>query len=114
MPLQEFDYSNILEGRVFFRQVGMCDLNINLEWGDEGNITDLTIPLTGIDGVSGVNYFGGGKYFSNAEYFGVEPGIGTPVSKGFSAIGKGTSVFVQYQVDTVNPFEVDYIEVPSG
>ena len=113
LALQEFDYSTMLDGRVFYRRKGECELNISLEWGDEKNTTGVSIMLKGPTGASNVNYFGGGKYFGDGDYFGEGDTVGNPVSKGFSAIGKGSSVFVEFEIDTVNEFEIDYIETPE-
>ncbi|MGI9316751.1 MAG: phage head spike fiber domain-containing protein [bacterium] len=116
MPLQEFDYENFLEGRVFYRRRGECELSLTFEWGDEKNTTNLVIPLRGKIGASNMNYFGGGLtpiYFGGGEYFGEGDPVGNPVSGGFSAIGKGSSVFATLQVDTVETFEIDYIETPE-
>ena len=112
MPLQEFNYNQILEGRVFYRRKGECELSITFEWGDEKNTTDLIIPIKGRTGAPETNYFGGGIYFGDGEYFGEGEPVGNPVSGGFSAIGKGTSVFADFQIDTVSEFEIDYIETP--
>ena len=115
MPLQEFDYENFLEGRVFYRRQGECELSITFEWGDEKNTTNLLIPLKGRTGATNKNYFGGGAtpiYFGDGEYFGEGDVVGNPVSGGFSAIGKGTSVFATFQLETVEEFEIDYIETP--
>ncbi|MGI9317948.1 MAG: hypothetical protein ACR2QW_11490 [bacterium] len=112
IPLQEFNYENFLEGRVFYRREGACELSITLEWGDEGSTTNLVVPIKGRSGASNVNYFGGGKYFGGGDYFGEGDPVGNPYSRGFSAIGKGSSVFVEFQIDTVNEFEIDYIETP--
>ena len=115
MPLQEFNYENFLEARVFYRRQGECELSITLEWGDENSTTNLIVPLKGRTGASNKNYWGGGpapKYWGDGDYFGEGDPVGNPVSRGFSAIGKGSSVFVEYQIDTVNEFEIDYIETP--
>lgn len=115
MALQEFDYERFLQGRVFYRREGECELSITFQWGDEGSTTNLIVPIKGRTGASVVNYFGGGsspKYFGDGDYFGEGDPVGNPVSRGFSAIGKGSSVFVEYQIDTVNTFEIDYIESP--
>jgi len=113
MPLQDFDYENFLEGRVYYRRQGECELSITFEWGDENATTNLLVPIKGRSGASNVNYFGGGKYFGGGEYFGEGDPVGNPVSRGFSAIGKGSSVFAEFQIDTVNEFEIDYIESPD-
>ena len=112
LPLQEFSYEDFLQARVFYRRRGECELSITFEWGDEGNTTNLLITLKGRTGASNVNYFGGGKYFGGGDYFGEGDPIGNPVSRGFSAIGKGTSVFATLSIDTINEYEIDYIETP--
>jgi hypothetical protein len=116
MPLQEFGYEEFIKGRVFYRRLGECELSLTFEWGDEKNTTNLIVPLKGRTGASVVNYFGGGAspiYFGDGEYFGEGDPVGNPVSGGFSAIGKGSSVFVTLSIDTINQFEIDYIESPK-
>jgi len=114
LPLQGASYQQFLEGRVFYRRKGECDLNISFEWGDEKNTTGITIPLKGFSGVDNTNYWNSGLYWRNAEYWseGLSGG-GIPATQGFSAIGKGSSVFVELQIDTVNEFEIDLIETPG-
>ncbi len=112
MPLQPFDYNTLLNGRVYYRREGECDLNMQFDWGDERSTTDLTVTLKGTTGDAGRNFFGAGKYFADGEYFSEGfQGAGNPVSKGFSAMGKGTTVFVTLEVETSEYFEIDYIEV---
>ena len=112
LPLQPASYNSFLEGRVSYRRKGECDLNISLEWGDERNTTSLTVPSKGSPATG--NYFGGDVYFSGDFYFNEGTAQGIPATQGFSAIGKGSSVFVTLQTETVNTFEVDYIETPDG
>jgi hypothetical protein len=115
LPLQEFNYNQFIEGRVFYRRQGECDLSITLEWGDEQSTTNLIIPIKGRTTASIVNYFGGGSapiYFGDGEYFGEGDPVGNPVSRAFSAIGKGSSVFATLSIETVNEYEIDYIETP--
>ncbi len=113
LPLQPADYQNILAGRVFYRRLGACDLNMTFEWGDERNTTNLTVPLKGIDASAVTrNYYTGGRYYSDSRYYGEgAAGDGNPVSKGFSAIGKGSSVFATLGITTSENFEIDFIEV---
>ena len=115
-PLQEFSYEDFLAGRVFYRRQGECELSMTFEWGDEGSRSDLVVPIKGRTGASNVNYFGGGpspKYFGDGDYFGEGDPVGNPYSRGFSAVGKGTSVFATLSIDTVNEFAIDYIESPD-
>jgi len=113
LALQDFNYDQILAGRVYYRRSLECELSVTLEWGDENATTSLLIPIKGRVGASNINYFGGGKYFGDGDYFGEGDPVGNPVSKGFSAVGKGSSVFAEFQIDTVGNFEIDYIEVPD-
>ncbi len=110
-PLQDFTYDQILAGSVFYRRLGECDLNMQFDWGDERNETDLTVRLKGTTGLTG-NFYGGEQYYAGDFYYseGIGGG-GNPVSKSFSAIGQGSSVFVTLNVNTVERFEVDYLEV---
>ena len=111
LPLQEFNYNTVLSGRVFYRRYGSCELNILFDWGDERNRTGVIIPLKGGDDAEG-SYFGGGVYFGGDFYF--NEGLNSdrnPVSGGFSAIGKGSSVFATFEVTTSSQFEIDYVEV---
>jgi len=112
LPLQEFDYSNKpIEGRVYYRRNGECELNIDMDWGDERNTTDISMILKGSVGVAG-NYYGGEVYYGGVFYYNEGAGgDGNPVSRGFSAIGRGTSVFVTLSLETSEYFEVDYIDV---
>ena len=113
MPLQDFNYDRFLEGRVFYRRIAAVDLGIIFNWGDEKNETGLILALKAPTAVNNLNnYYAGGFYYANTEYYseGVIS-LGNPVSKGFSAMGKGTSVFVTLEVTSSNYFEVDYIEV---
>ncbi len=111
-PLQESNYSSILQGRVFYRRHGACDLGLQFDWGDENSTTNAVINLKGSTGGSDALYFGGENYFGDTIYFG--QGLisgGTPVSQGFSVIGKGTSVFVTISITTTEYFEVDYLQI---
>ena len=120
MPLQDFNYDRFLEGRVFYRRIAAVDLGIILNWGDEKNETGLIIPLKAPTAVSSANnyygpiqeYYGSSVTYPNPIYYGEGiVNIGNPVSKGFSAMGKGTSVFVTLEITSSNYFEIDYIEV---
>ena len=111
-PLLPFDYKTDLRGRVFYRRLGACSLNLTFDWGDEKSVTDLTIDLKGITGTPDGNYYNAAVYYGGTFYYNEGPSeFSNPVSKGFSAIGKGSSVFVTMDVTTVEDFEVDYIEV---
>lgn len=109
MPLLDFDYSSVLSGRVFYRKIKQVDLNITFEWGDEASSTAVIIPLKAREGTSVVNYFSDSKYFNNTEYFNEFDADGIPASQGFSAIGKGSTVFITMSVTSDNMFEVDFI-----
>ena len=109
LPLQNFDYSEILEGRVFHRRKGECQLNMIFEWGDEKSETSLTVPLKG--DVS-ANSYGGDIYYGGNSYYNEGASAGNPVSRGFSATGQGSSVFVTLSITTKNEFEIDFIQVP--
>lgn len=103
-------YENVVGGRVFYRRQGQVDLNMEFEWGDEKNTTDLTVPLKGVAAVAAAgNYYSAGRYYSDGQYYGEGAAAGSPVSQGFSAIGKGTSVFVTLGITTVEEFEIDFI-----
>lgn len=112
LPLHEFDYSTFFAGRIGYRRLGQCDLNMGFSWGDERNETSLTVTLKGITGVSPQNYYGGAKYYNGGNYYseGIVGG-GNPVTKGFSAIGKGTSVFVTLGITTNERYEIDFLSV---
>lgn len=111
LPLQPTDLEEMLNGRVYYRRNGQCELTINLEWGDERYDSDIALTLKGSTDDLG-NYFGGDVYFGGDFYFneGVA-GSGAPVSKGFSTVGHGSSVFATFEVSTVNEFEIDFVAV---
>ena len=116
LPLQEFSYSNMLQGRVFYRKIAECTLKVEFLWGDESNTTEVQMTLKSpTTGAVNNNYFGGiyyGEPSPDQQYFG--EGVitaRTPVSKGFSAIGKGSSVSVTLSITTSENYEIDYIEV---
>jgi hypothetical protein len=113
LPLQDANYRNIIAGRIFYRRRGQCQLNMNFEWGDEKNTTDLTVILKGINSALVTqNFYNAGVYYAGGSYYseGGTGSTGNPVSKGFSAVGKGTSVFVTLGIETTEEFEIDYIE----
>ena len=111
LPLQGFTYDEILKGRIFYRRKGQCDLNISFEWGDERTTTDLLISLKGTVGKSG-NFYGGEQYYGG-DFFYNEGlgGAGAPVSKGFSAVGQGSSVFATLDITTSETFEIDFLQI---
>jgi len=111
LALQDVNYKSLIKGRVFYRRKGTCELSIDYEWGDERSLSGNVVPLKASSSDTG-SYFGGGVYFGGNFYFGgAGASDGTPVSQGFSAVGKGTSVFVTLTVNTSEDFAIDYIEV---
>ncbi len=113
LPLQVINDNDMVEGRVYYRRKGECQLNMTFEWGDARSQTDLTIVLKGSLEVAG-NYYGGAYYYGGDFYYNEGlSGSGNPVSRGFSATGKGSSVFATLSVTTSEEFEVDFLEVPT-
>ena len=111
LPLQGFNYDAVLSGRVYYRRLTECSLNIVLEWGDEQSETDISIPLRGVDaGDLGAFYAASSFYAGDSYYAQGISGGGAPSSKGFSAAGQGSSVFATLEVTSSGPFEIDYIE----
>ena len=112
IAIQEFNYDNVLTGRVYYRRQAECQLNMLLEWGDEQYTSDLTLQLKGT--TPGGNYYGGDVYYGGTFYYSEgQSGTFTPVSKGFSALGQGSNLFATLQVTSSDAFEIDYIEVPG-
>ena len=117
MPLQPFSYDQFLEGRVFYRRIAECTLTMTFQWGDERNETSVAVVLKAPASIVGDNnYYSRQKYYDNTQTSPVYYGAGVkslknPVSKGFSAMGKGSSVFVTLEVRTSENFEIDYLEV---
>lgn len=111
LPLQGFKYDEILKGRIFYRRKGICNLNLSFEWGDERTTTDLIIALKGTVGQQG-NFYGGEQYYGGDFYYNEGlGGAGTPVSKGFSVVGQGSSVFATLDITTNETFEIDFFQL---
>jgi len=113
LPLQEYSYNMALLGRVFYRKLQECELNIAFEWGDEKNTTDVSMILRGADVAVG-NYYNDAAYYNTVDTFYYSEGIGgagIPSSKSFSVMGKGSNVFVTLEVISSENFEIDYVEV---
>ncbi len=103
--------SDILSGRVTYRRVGECDIDLEFDWADEYNVSSATITLKGPPTSDDPPYFGGDSYFGEDIYFNEGFAFANKISsRGFSPTGKGPGFFLTTSLDTNVRFQVDHIE----
>lgn len=99
-------------GRVEYRKIAACSLEMNFEWADDYAVNRCLVPLEG-PGASGPGgYFGGPGYFGGLFYFnaGFQLALKTS-SKGFSPIGRGPGFYVSLTVSSNQTFDITKISV---
>lgn len=103
--------SNIAIGSIQYRRQYEVTAGLSITWGEDYGIDSAAVVLKGNSGTDGA-YFGGANYFGGAVYFnqGVQFGD-IPSKRSFSHTGMGTTFTSTISIDTVNPFQVDYLEL---
>ena len=100
-----------VSGRVHYRRVGVCDLDMVFEWSDEYSTTMCRVPLKGPIVSMGADFWGGDLYWGGEDYWN-EGGVSEQrvSSAGFSAVGKGPSFFVTLKIISTVSFLVNKVE----
>ncbi len=96
--------TDTISGRVEYRRVSAVILNLQFEWTDDYGIAECACSLNAPpDG----DYWGGEAYFGGEFYFNAGNLYSRKIStKGFSPVGRGSSVYIHTLVETVNDFDV--------
>jgi hypothetical protein len=101
----ESDYNRI-RGRVEYKRISTCDLQMDFEWADDYSLTTNTVPLEGPP-ASDTTYFGGDAYFGGDFYFNEGFQYSQRVStKGFSPVGRGQGVYLGLSVQSTQEFDI--------
>jgi hypothetical protein len=105
----------ILRGRVQYRRRTPCTLTISATWGDELSMSSADIPLRGAAAGQAQTVYGGAVYYGGDFYYnaGTE-GLNLIATKGFSLVGKGSSVVLSYSVQTSEPFQIDHVDIEES
>lgn len=103
------NWGHVYRGRVQYRRKGSVPFAVEAQWGDEFYTTTCSITLDG-DAASTGAYFGGSYYFGGSSYF--NQGADAPdtiATKGFSLIGKGSTLSLGFTAESTVRFQVDHV-----
>ena len=113
--MNPFPYNEaVVLGKVQYqRQTAQTTLAINFEWSDEFVTSYAAVTLTGpaantpYAAWGGSNYWGGGSYWNQ----GANAAPDTVDHQTFSVMGKGNGFYIFLQNISVNPWQIDHIEL---
>lgn len=101
-----------LIGRIQYRRVGPCQVNIDFDWSDHYNISSVVIPLNGPPDTDVAPFYGDSSYYGGTEYYNQGFEFANKVSTlGFSPTGKSQSFFMQISIDTGVRFKIDSLNI---
>lgn len=104
--------TSTVNGRVFYRRIGQCQISIKLDWADEYNESVSTITLRGPPAGDTGAYFGGAIYFGGEVYFSQGFAFADKESsRGFTPVGRGKAFFASVSSANTVRYEVDRIEL---
>lgn len=107
------DYrQRIINGRVTYRRIGNCSLNLFFDWPDEYNVSDSTILLKGPPPGEVAAYYSASSYYNDIAYYNMGSAFANKLSsRGFSPTGRSHGVTMGMQIDTKVRFQVDQIDL---
>jgi len=102
---------HVTRGNVRYRRVAETAFNLDFDWGDEYQVSTVSLTLAGPPS-SDSNYFGGAVYFGGTTYFGQGFAFADKIShQNFSPTGKGPGVFMTVSTETTSQYQVDHVEL---
>ena len=102
----------VLDGKLQYRRIGECAININVDWADEYNVSTSTLTLKGPPSSDTPAYFGGSIYFSGLVYFNQGFTFAEKIStKAFSPVGKGPGFFISVDSENKVRYEIDHLQL---
>lgn len=95
-----------ITGRIEYRRRGVANITMKVDWGEEGAVSEISVPLKGLVATPDANFWGGSSYWSGTAYWSAGSAPTNKIStKGFSPAGKGRGFFLELSSDT----KVDFL-----
>jgi hypothetical protein len=105
------NWGSVFRGRIQYRRKGTVPISVEGQWGDEFYTSTCSMNLDGDVSTTSV-YFGGSYYFGGSIYFNQgADAVENIATKGFSLVGKGSTLSLSLSAESTVRFQIDHIMV---